>query len=165
MFLSWRLKSLFNGSVSVQPITAYCLVHRQIPQRQAASAAVFALKPVFGAFAAFGFRPPAHGRPFPALCAVCQRLAGREGPALWNNSFVVRLIFFSWPSYMRKSPCFPSSAMFYPPHLWPPNFHFSISKNGLKKRFDGVLSPLFLLFFKLFIISDFRFFQFFISLI
>ena len=55
-------------------------LERQIPQRQIASAAVFALKPLLGAFAALGFRSPAHGRPFPAVRAVCQRLP-RSGRA------------------------------------------------------------------------------------
>ena len=108
-----------NGSYSHHPVRySRCGGSGgQIVKRQFPASARLAFKPLLHSFAAFIFWKPFHRQPFLALGAICQRLAGYKRAALWNNSFVMRSVFFTRPPYMRSDPCFPISAMFYPPHL------------------------------------------------
>ena len=68
---------------SLASLSAHRVVRGQIPQRQITSAAVFALKPLFGAFASLRFRPPAHGRPLPTFHPIGQRLARSWRARYW----------------------------------------------------------------------------------
>ena len=102
-------------------LSVHRVVRGQIPQRQITSAAVFALKPLFGTFAALGFRPPAHGRPCPALRTVCQRLA-RSGRAMcwlcrrWWCRCRQRSVAASQRFRRFDDPRLSRAATFYLPH-------------------------------------------------
>ena len=132
----------------------------QIVKRQLPASARLTFKPLLHPFTAFIFGKPFHWQPFLASGTVCQRLTGHESAVLWNNSFGMRLIFFIRPSYMRNGPCFPSSAMFYPPTFMISQFPFFNTEKWSEKRFEGVFLLLFLLFCKLLIIINFLFFNF-----
>lgn len=102
-------------------LSAHRVVRGQIPQRQITSAAVFALKPLFGAFAALRFRPPAHGRPPPTFRAICQRFT-RSGRAMcwlcrrWWCRCRQRSVAASQRFRRFDAPRLSRAATFYLPH-------------------------------------------------